>query len=356
MELLFSNYPPMKTSKDTFSDAFYDYVSRSSEIDIAVGYVTSDSLAELKKLAEYNSNKKINLTIGMHYYDLFTRSEYNSACELNKYLVENNQGTVNIVTPFRFHGKLYSYLDNNKPFACMIGSNNLSSIVEGGTRVYEAAAVLDDDKIAKEVNDFIADLVRTSTDNISDVDISKFKEGQSALEGQEYVKKITDEERIECMSNRTDISFDIPLKPFEDSAKSNLNVFFGKGREGKNGLVKPRHWYEIEVIVSKSITTQPGYPKSKEEDGAFDVITDDGWKFKCYVGGDYNKNFRSENDLKILGRWIKGRLEAAGVLDTGKPVTRQTLTDYGRDNFTLTKTSIDNTWFLDFGVRNNEVS
>ena len=350
MEFLFSNYPPVKTGFSSFSDAFYDYASRSSKIDIAVGYVTSDSIAELHKLAEFNSRMSINLTIGMHYYDLFTKNEYNAALELNKFLKEERRGEVRMVTPCRFHGKLYSYSQENGPFACMIGSNNLSSIVEGGTKVYEASVLLDDNKSATEMSSFISKLVATSTENIAGLQIDSFKSGRSALEGQEYVKKVDDATRVNAVAAKTGLSFDIPIKPFEVSARSNMNVFFGKGREGKNGLVKPRHWYEIEVIVSKDITSQPGYPKSKEEEGAFDVITDDGWQFKCYVGGDYNKNFRSENDLKILGRWLKGRMEEAGVLQVGQPVTEQTLKDYGRDSFSLTKTSIPNMWFLDFGV------
>jgi hypothetical protein len=35
----------------------------------------------------------------------------------------------------------------------------------------------------------------------------------------------------------------------------------------------------------------------------------------------------------------------------GDPVKKQTLLDYGRDNLTFTKTSIPNTWYLDFGVK-----
>lgn len=69
------------------------------------------------------------------------------------------------------------------------------------------------------------------------------------------------------------------------------------------------------------------------------------------VSGDYNKNFRSEGDLKILGKWLKGRLEAKGVLAVGDPVTQQTLNAYGRSTFTLTKTNKPNLWYLDFGVR-----
>lgn len=152
-------------------------------------------------------------------------------------------------------------------------------------------------------------------------------------------------------TQKTDVSFDIPIKGYEVSPHSNLNVFFGKGREGKNGLVKPRHWYEVELIVPKEITTRPGYPQSKTDEAVFRVITDDGWTFSCKVSGDYSKNFRSENDLKILGKWLKGRLENAGVLKVGEPVTKETLEKYGRDTFTLTKTRTKNTWFLDFGVR-----
>ena len=82
----------------------------------------------------------------------------------------------------------------------------------------------------------------------------------------------------------------------------------------------------------------------------FDVITDDGWSFTCKVSGDYSKNFRSEKDLKILGKWLKGRLENFGVLKAGEPVTSETLEKYGRNTFTLTKTTEENIWFLDFGV------
>lgn len=141
-----------------------------------------------------------------------------------------------------------------------------------------------------------------------------------------------------------------PIKPYEVSPQSNLNAFFGKGREAKNGLVKPRHWYEVELIVPKNITEQNGYPKAKTDDAIFDVITDDGWSFKCKVSGDYSKNFRSEGDLKILGKWLKGRLENAGVLKVGDPVTKETLELYGRDTFTLTKTIRPGIWYLDFGV------
>lgn len=350
MELLLSNYPPMKTKCQTFSDMFYSMVPKSTELDIAVGYITSDSLMELKKIVELNTLKALNLTIGMHYLERFTKVEYNAALKLNDYLIENKCGEVRLVTPFRYHGKLYSYSNEQGAFAGIIGSNNLSSIVDGGTRVYESAVFLDDKNMACQIHDFIKDLVKSSTGNIRDLYIDNFREVNPLLEGHELVKKVDSHEVAEAMSQRTDISFDIPIKPYEVSPQSNLNVFLGKGREAKNGLVKPRHWYEVELIVPKHITQQNGYPKAKTDDAIFDVITDDGWSFKCKVSGDYSKNFRSEGDLKILGKWLKGRLENAGVLKVGDPVTKETLDLYGRNTFTLTKTNKTGIWYLDFGV------
>lgn len=348
MEFLFSNFPPVKTSFKTFADEFYELIPISSQIDIAVGYVTSDSLVELKKMMELNRLKKLNLTIGMHYLDRFTKVEYDAAKDLNNYLLSKNRGEVRLVTPFRYHGKLYCYSNESGPFAGIIGSNNLSGIVDGGTRVYESSFLIDDHKLASQMHYFIDQLVHDSTKNINCLEITDFNDINHLLEGHEFVKKVNDIDTYK--EARTNISFEIPIKPYEISPQSNLNVFFGKGREGKNGLVKPRHWYEVELIVPKEVASKPGYPQSKTKSAVFTVVTDDGWSFKCKVSGDYSKNFRSEGDLKILGKWLKGRLENADVLKVGDPVTKETLRKYGRSTFTLTKTTIEGIWFLDFGV------
>jgi hypothetical protein len=353
MELLQSNYPPVRTQSKSFIETFYDLLAQSESVDIAVGYITSDSLIELQKIAELNANlSSVNLTIGMHYLDNFTRVQYNAAKALNDYLLENGKGQVRLVTPFRYHGKLYSYSSENIPFAGIVGSNNLGSIVEGGSRVYETSFLIDTKNEAKAVKDFIDELNRNATSNIKDCDIQKFNENNTVLEEHENVKKVSPQELADCLSARTSTTFEIPIKGAEKSPKSNLNVFFGDGRlDRRTGLMKPRHWYEVELIVPKNVATQPGYPVAKTPGAIFNVVTDDGWKFKCKVSGDYNKNFRSEGDLKILGKWIKGRLENAGALTVGSLVTNDTLRRYGRDTMTLTKTTIPNTWYLDFEVK-----
>jgi len=217
--------------------------------------------------------------------------------------------------------------------------------------VYESSLLVDDTLLAKKMNDFIIRLSSAATRNISELIITDFKSENPLLEGHDFVKRMTAHEMAVAKNNRTSTTFDIPIKPYEESPHSNLNVFFGKGRKSKNGLIKQRHWYEVELIVPKEVTSMPGYPQSKTDEAIFDVITDDGWSFSCKVSGDDSKNLRSEGDLKILGKWLKGRLENAGFLKGGEPVTSTTLRQYGRNTFTLTKlTEPNNTWFLDFGM------
>lgn len=351
MEFLHSKYPPAKTSCRSFADAFYDLLPGTDVLDIAVGYITADSLIEIQKLVELNSLRTLNLTIGMHYLEHFTKTEYNAAIDLNNYLRDKERGQVRLVTPFRYHGKLYSYSNSSGPYAGIIGSNNLSSITDGGARVYESSILFKDQKLATEMNSFIKQLVASSTENIADLTIEQFNDQNSLLEGHENVKRVGTRELMECIEAKTEITFGIPIKGYEVSPQSNLNVFFGKGRMSRNGLIKPRHWYEVELIVPKKVAMQSGYPVAKTPDAEFNVITDDGWSFRCKVSGDYNKNFRSEGDLKILGKWLKGRLENAGALKVGEPVTQETLNKYGRNTFSLTKTKIPGLWFLDFGVK-----
>ncbi len=108
--------------------------------------------------------------------------------------------------------------------------------------------------------------------------------------------------------------------------------------------MKPRPWYEVELIVSNTITKQDGYPFHQ----TFTVITDDGWQFQCKTSGDFSKNLRSENDLKTLGKWIKGRLEVSGCLKTGEMITPEVLQKYGNDQFELRSTDKPDLWLLSF--------
>lgn len=346
MELLHSNFAPLKTPNRTFSDVFDELLSQSDRIRIASGYITADSVAELQRTIELNKKPKVDLVIGMHYFDGFTRKEYQASLDLNHFLNDTGMGNVFLSTAFKYHGKIYSFMKNDGPFASIIGSNNLSSITEY-SRVYETSILFNDALQTVELDKFVIGLINVCKP-LNACSITSFNEYNKSLEGHEDVEQ-KDLGFVKSLK-LTDIRFEIPLKASGSHAKSNLNVFFGKGREDKRGFVKPRHWYEIELIVPSSITSRPKYPQANSENAVFDVITDDGWKFKCKVSGDYSKNFRSEGNLKILGKWIKGRLENSGALKVGELVTEEVLKKYGRSSFDLIKTETENLWFLNFGV------
>jgi hypothetical protein len=127
------------------------------------------------------------------------------------------------------------------------------------------------------------------------------------------------------------------VRNIDNQLKSNLNCCFGKGRWARaTGLVKPRDWYEVELICPTNITSDENYPK-----GDFNALTSDGYRFEGRTSGDYYKNFRSKDDLKILGYWIKGALEDAGSLsdDPQLPVTEETFREYGNSVLRLYRTS-----------------
>ena len=75
------------------------------------------------------------------------------------------------------------------------------------------------------------------------------------------------------------------------------------------------------------------------------------------TSGDYGKNLRSKDDLTILGRWIKGRMEANNALRSGELLTASSLQVYGRNTISMTQTSLTeeepeigrlSVWYLDF--------
>lgn len=347
MSLLFSKIRPLTFDNNTFADEFEDLMVSADQMKIASGYVSEESLMELKSILDYyntdNKKKICDLTIGMHHREGFTRPQYEAAKNLGVFLKDYNLGTVRLCTAFKFHGKVYTFYKKNKPFASIMGSSNLSNMVE--SRQWEVDYVFTDKKTLNELNSFHTDLISKTTKNILELPApDRFTENHDLLQGRSGVEKLKATDLLTYLGEKNGTSFDLPLKP---EAKSNLNVFFGKGRLQPNGAIRPRPWYEVELIVPTSITRQPNYPHSGT---VFDVITDDGWKFKCKISGQNDKNLRSEDDLKTLGRWLKGRLEAEGILQIGEPISEEMLIKYGRNNLTLSQTNNPNIWILDFSV------
>ncbi len=303
VSLIYSNYPPLKTNSETYHDAFTELLEKSDRLKIASGYISADALIDLKSIVEANGGPHIELNIGMHYFDGLTIQQKEAVDDLDKTLRSKNLGGVYFVVTFPFHGKVVSFKNHEQTIGGLIGSSNLTNIVENKTsRQYEVDYRLPE-KDCVELEDFITKLRETTTRPFNEIEV-KIIESKNNLLDEQYGVEKADSQLVESIKANPDFEFEfrIPLKA-DDATKSNLNTFNGKGRE-----------------------------------------------FSCKVSGDFSKNLRSEKDLKILGKWLKGRLEHAGALKTGELCTQITLDKYGRSDFTLAKLKGQDIWYLDFEV------
>jgi hypothetical protein len=340
--LLLSKIPPLNSYKYNFHDTFIELLSASRKVRIATGYISDESVVGLQELIRHNFGEKgfyLELVLGMHYFEGLTKKQLNVINSLNNFLEQHSFGNVRVVNRFKFHGKVYCFYNEKKPFSCLVGSSNLNSITTSHSN-YEVDVKIENERFLNNMDKVLNDLNEKATISISQWKNPKILPQPSPLENYDIWNR-REEIEIEKINGydiprKTDLFFDISLK-YEP--KSNLNVFFGKGRMSKNKFIVPRPWYEVEIITPVKIAQDPQYPK-----GEFTLITKEGWKFKCKTTGDYHKNLRSMYDLQVLGRWIKGEMEKSDCLDIGHPITKETIDKFGKSILRLTKTVEPNIW------------
>ena len=357
MELLYSNILPMRLEEGqrTIADVFHELITQSDQVEIAVGYVSKAALTELDELVERHRIKKIVLIIGMYYIEGMPEGSYHTAVKINRKWKENGVGEVRMIRPFKYHGKLYAFYKEGSPVAAMIGSANLGVIKPEASnrRQYEAASLVTEPEICSQIGSHIQKLAANNIScNIEDASgMSLIEETNTALTGIELVTKIPPANVDFYRRCAAYASFLLPLKvPAYDErhmddnrhyTKSNVNVCYAAPRNKR----KSRDWYETQLTVSKEITRIEGYP---EKNVPFFIVTDDGYWFKAHTTSDGNKQFSAVGDELIMGRWLKGRLAAAGLVtpvnDTKKDtdrkgmITKEMLKEYGCDSLYLKKT------------------
>jgi hypothetical protein len=187
----------------------------------------------------------------MHGFEGFTRSQFDAAVYLDEYLRGNKIGSVRVVNAFKFHGKVYSFLKQQTAFAGIVGSSNLSSVLDNQNH-YEADLFINEAGMVNEINNFIIQLSRDASVPIDGYEPKIIEGKNTLLEGHEGVEKPSKEDLQAVLLDRKSVSFEIPIKGAEEAPHSNLNVFFGKGRENKKGFVKPRSdyggWYKSKLF------------------------------------------------------------------------------------------------------------
>lgn len=357
MKLLYSNILPLGTedNQETISDRFLEEISSSDVVEIAVGYVSKAALQELEQMVDAQKIRRIVLTIGMYFVEGMPESIYHTAIALNRKWVDAGIGEIRIVRAFKYHGKLYAFYKDDQVKSAIIGSANLGVIKleANNRRQYEVSAVTEDASECNEIAALIRKMAAPATSaRIDDVvGMSIVRELNTSLTGVDTVEQIPQTQVELFERHKTNISFVLPIKvPAYDErhmddgkhyTKSNLNVSYAAPRSAR----KSRDWYETQFTVSKQITRLEGYP---EKNATFAVVTDDGYTFKAHTTSDGNKQFSAVGDELILGRWIKGRLAAAGLVtpvndtqadkDRTGMITKEMLAAYGCDRLVLTKT------------------
>jgi HKD family nuclease len=330
-------------------DDFYSVcVNNADTLNIATGFITNDSIAELSHILSFHDYRfSVNLLIGMHYIDGFTELQYNSVKRLNEVLLSKNAGNIYLSTNALFHGKMYSFTKDDRCVGAFLGSSNLGSFLGTSNDMIEADAIFENEE-AKSLNNKILQIIDIlGTPFANTPEITNFKEPeQKIFTNNPNVEELTPGQLENYKNNSAGEIFRIPLKA---EPKSHLNTYFGAGKV--KGRYSRRDWYEVEIILSRKLENRDILPWIKESDKRqhcqFDVVTEDGYSFTCSCQGDFGKNLRSSKDLRVLGRWIKGHMENVGALNVGEPITDEILQRFGHSAILLQKTS-DNKWFLKF--------
>ena len=357
MKLLYSNILPLgcNDKQTTIIDCFEEQIKMADRVEIAVGYTSNASISELDSLVDKYATKQICLTIGMYFIEGMPESAYHTAMKLNKKWLYAGKGEIRIVKAFKYHGKLFCFYKDGKPFSAIIGSANLGAIKLEATnrRQYEISALTTDEIEASEIAAHIEQLKSSNcSDNIANiVGMPLIRELNTSLNGVELVSSVAQSNVDFYKRCEAYVSFLLKLKVprFDERhiddgkhyTKSNINVCYAAPRSKR----KARDWYETQLTVGAEVYRMEGYPNKNEP---FFVVTDDGYWFKAHTTSDNNKQFSAVGDELIMGRWLKGRLAAAGIVkpvnntadDTERfgMITEEMLEEYGCDCLAFKKT------------------
>ncbi len=376
MRLLISDILPLskQDGQETVLEYFNSQFENADRVEIAVGYTSAASLEELDRLVKQLNISSVCLTIGMYYVEGMPERAYHIASKISKRWESAGIGEIRIVKTFKYHGKAFCFYKNGIPISTIVGSANLGVIKPEASnrRQYELAIASEDLSFAAEVDSHIKALKAPNiSSNILEIEnMTLVREINTALNGVELVRPILDQNVAFYEECPAEVSFYLKLKvPSEADrflddgkhfTKSNINVCYAKPRSSR----KARDWFETQITVGADIYRMPGYPKKNHP---FFVITDDGYCFKAHTTSDNNKQFSAVGDELIMGRWLKGRLAAAGIvtpvnntaLDTEREgmITKEMLREYGCDRLYFKKTgqtSLDengnslDVWMLSF--------
>ncbi len=328
----------MYTNVDKYGGQFRSVLDKefasSKNVTIASGYASLDVINSFEKsfieIAKKGGTSR--LLLGMAFYEGLVQKKLNAVTKLNESLKAHNEHSgVYVTNGRRYHGKVYQF-DKEDDSNLYVGSSNFSASGTKGN--IECTVPILDNKQKTDLVSFLNDLYSPNYSlSIDKAEITVPGKKKIILDKVENLWASLKKYNPATISTENLSKFIFPLDRVAEKEKSNLNVYFGKGRWSRSsGKTKPRPWYEIKLIASTDLNSQQFYPK-----GDFLAYTDDGYIIPMRTQGDYFKNIRSKGSLQIFGIWLKGKLEKSGALKKYEPVSLETLEEYGSDKLTLYK-------------------
>lgn len=350
-QTLFTNVD--KPLSNNFKQEFKTNLTNSNELVIASGYFGASSIVDYESdILNLGSIGVCKILIGMIYHGGVTQKQKDLLISLDTKLRAINPDNGVYISIKDYHGKIYLFRNKSSNLdSVYIGSSNFSE--EGFATRHECTALIQHEKTKKDVIDYLKDLFDSNIAlPLNKVDL-KVK-GLTA-----YIvpaSKLLEDYEIP-FAEFPDLSAPIGICDIElrvdDQPNSSLNLFFDKGRKNPiTNLYAPRPWYEVEVTSCAQDRKSPYYPKSKpisaissSRNGEFVAYSEDNgkyYKFQMVVCSDNGKAIQTHKNSggrATLGKFIKGKLERAGLLKEGERITSDTLIEYGNSYLRFIKIS-----------------
>jgi hypothetical protein len=340
MKVLATNLSPVVTQMDAYPESWHADFKIANSLALATGYVSVESVSRVLQLIKLRDDFNLTILVGMALSDGLTKGQLSVLEQLHDELTSRKIGEVRIVTNFAFHGKASIFSFQDKSPVAYVGSSNLSGVIPLGQidgRNYEIDVRIEDQSSVSAISDVLERLLRDSSERLDLISsqIRVVKGTNTAIHGLPSTRFVTSDEYLGLLHNHPvgeTIEINISTSP-----GSSLNDYFGARENKTTGKSTQRDWYEVSLIVPKADRTSSLYFPVLSE---FFIVTDDGYEFVGKTSGTDGKNFSSRGNNRIFGRWIKGKLEDAGVLERGERVTDKTLQDYGSTKLLLQKTDV----------------
>ncbi|AFN64922.1 restriction endonuclease [Mycoplasma wenyonii str. Massachusetts] len=137
---------------ETINDHFRKEMQKADKLIILVGFCSPDSLLELDRLVRKYSIQNITLVLGMYQIENMPKSLRLKVLWINKQWQNAGIGEIKMVCSFKYHGQLYCFFKNNQIQTVMIGSPDLSFLVNSGSaeqQEYEVTLITNDPETLK---------------------------------------------------------------------------------------------------------------------------------------------------------------------------------------------------------------